>query len=223
MSIVFGAQLTKSQKPTMAFSARGITDKTQVQVSNLNIIVKPQFEQLAYAGYSKSIEAFLYATAIGTKVSTTARNFPLQINPDPELPIPNPAIAFKLASTKPSPAFTTSFDKSVNTLGGKKTLSGKTTIYTIPNCPPKALNAFAKVASENFVFIENHATIEAAQAYITLKGYVDLFLRTHLYECQREEGFPSAEGRLEVWNTNKRAGTKVSLDGTAYTNKRMKV
>jgi len=211
----------------MAFSSRGITDLTITRLGDVNVFAKPQFEQLAYSGYKNSIEAFMYATEIGKKVSTQSRSFPTGLIYPPTVPIKNASISFKLAARKPSQKFTESFDKSIEKLNGKKTQSGQTTIYTIPNCPAIPLSQFEKVAADVPVYVENHASPAGATQLVIIKYFIDLFLRTHIYEATREEGFPSGDGRLQVWASNNEAiigSRKIEVDNTVYPNtKRMKV
>jgi len=202
---------------------------TQTTPSSINIFAKPLINQIAYAGYKANIEAFLFATAVQQKVSTITRSYPLNpVSVNISIPFPAPSIAFKLANSRPSASFQKTFDSAVAKVEGRKSQSGKTTIYTIPSCKPNPLLSFHKVADENPIYVENHMTTEAAMHYKQINAFIELFLRVHIYEAIKEEGFPSATGRIEVWNGAKkekitRDATEADLKDTYRSVKKMKV
>jgi hypothetical protein len=139
MSVFIARQVTKTAKPTSAFSSRGITNLTQAKPSEITIFAKPQNEQLAYSGCKDSIEAFLYATAVKTSVLTSAREYPIPSEYTPIVPLSFP-IVLQLAERNPSREFRESFEKAICPFEGvRREMRKDTFVYILSNTTFEAL------------------------------------------------------------------------------------
>jgi hypothetical protein len=95
---------TASHPATRQFLSREIHDLTPGKMSDINVSARPREVQPYFSGYAKSIEAFLFATAVGKKVTLdSSSSFPIPENYIPSTPIPVAPVIFKMKGA-PAPA-----------------------------------------------------------------------------------------------------------------------
>lgn len=96
---------------TRAFEARGLKDATIGQVGSTGIFAIPNEKQLAYDVYTSNLEAFLYATAIKTKVICSNQTFPFPADYQIKVPLPIPATLVRFRTAPPQAVMTKILEK----------------------------------------------------------------------------------------------------------------
>lgn len=193
MSVHLAKQVSKNARPTAPFSQRGLTSLTQAQLGDINIYCRANSEQLAYSGYARAIEAFIYATAVKQRVSTNLDRYPIPSTYIPTVPLSLPRLVILLASSNPEKSFLESFDAAAKELGGERKEMGKGKIVYVISRPTfkAARTSLPPVASPKSPFLDNVASIQAAYAATYILQFIDLFLSVQTYEykgSQEERG-----------------------------------
>jgi hypothetical protein len=186
--IYIARAVDKKAQPTIAFSQRGIAGLTQGRISDINLFAKPCEQQLAYDGYRNSIEAFIFATAVGKKVSCSAGQFPIPAAYNPTVPLPLPQTVFQLAK-KPSDQFVEQFTSALEEFGLEKVNAGKgnpTFSLKRPTLPllRDKLHIYASASSPQ---IDSFAQLPASRSFLQIYQYVDLFLAVNTYEYKGQD------------------------------------
>jgi hypothetical protein len=95
MSVYLAKPVGHGAQRSQAFAAKSIPNFTMTTLSNVPQQAKAASVELAFSGYKDSIEAFLYATALNTRVNSQAGFFPLP-HFDISIPLNPPPIVFRL-------------------------------------------------------------------------------------------------------------------------------
>lgn len=162
---------------------------TQARLGEINTFAKPFSSQLAYNGYAKAIEAFIFATCVGRKVTTTQKHYPLPEDYVPTVPLSLPRTVIRLRDSKPSQIFLSSFDAAMKKLDGSKKELGKGNLVYIINKPTftSIRGNLHRVADITIPYIDHCSSIYATHCATTILQFIDLFLRTQTYEYKGED------------------------------------
>jgi hypothetical protein len=182
MSIFLAKAVTKGSPPTPPFLTRNIDNYTQSKPSDLTIFAKPTNVQLAYAGYQKNFEAFLFATESGKKIFCSLEEYPISTGYSPSVPIKYPPIVFRAASRDPK--LLEKIRGVIKPMGGKEEKLGKgNPCFTIANPSFKAARlGIRTICAPQSPFLALHASAQSAYWAARLHQLVDLFLRVQTYE-----------------------------------------
>lgn len=202
MSIYLAKVTSKAAPPTTAFTTRNISGYTQAKPSELNIFAKPLSDQLAYAGYVQSLEAFLYATQTERKVFCSAPEYPLDSDYLPSVPIPLPLIVMRLNKTTLNGVQQAAINTIMEKIQGEKKEMKGAPVYTISKVSFKALRVgLPPKSSPNTPFIDGHCSPQAGYHTARIIQCIDLFLRTQTYEYKGEGKETEFNKRKEMMTT----------------------
>jgi hypothetical protein len=84
-------QAKRVQNP--AFTKKGLDGLTSGRLESIHHVGLAVEKQIAYDGYITNLPAFLHATVVQAKVSTSGQWFPIRLPLDKLLPIPFPPLA----------------------------------------------------------------------------------------------------------------------------------
>jgi hypothetical protein len=186
MPVYFAKSIAAGATRSQAFAAKSIPNFTMAILSEVPQMAKAVSTELAFSGYKDAIEAFLYATAIQTKVSTQAGFYPL---PDfnPSFPLPLPPIVFRsrtLLNSAQLASLLARFEKS-----GIKSLplgSGPQG-FVVENPTWSDLNVISRLAQTNTTQPGSTIQQSAITPIRTLYKCIELFLKTNTYYYRRDE------------------------------------
>lgn len=184
MSLYLAKKTSKGSPATSAFTTRGITDFTQAKLSDLNVTAVPFTEQVAYAGYSQNLEAFLYAKALNARVFCTLQEYPIPDTWVPTVPIPLPSVILRLNQARPSQVMQAKINAILEKLKGEKVELGKGNPTFIIKAPSfKALRlGLPPLSASNVPFSSGNASSPAGFYAAKLIQLIDLFLCVQTYE-----------------------------------------
>jgi hypothetical protein len=158
------------------------------ELSSLGVIGVPNCKQIAYAGYKDNIEAFLYATAMKTKVSISNTYYPIPLEYIPGAPFNYPRTVFGLAK-KTNPDVIDRMLKSLQNEGIKVVQLGKggQSAYTLEK---PSFNTLARIlpniAKPYISTLDGYSQVEHSLSILRVYQALDLFLATNTYSYKRE-------------------------------------
>jgi hypothetical protein len=206
--MIYTAALASKTNPTNAtFESKGLGVYGMTSMSKLNISAKPNFPQVAYAGYAGTIEAFIHATAVRSKVIVSKNHaYPIPVDYIPSLPMHSPATVAGFA-TEPS---TTTKEKLMGVWRKynakfESIKKGDTVLY-FENVPySEVARVFA--AFKDGIRADSKALPSGVFWYFHIVKCIDAFLATHTYyfkendESKNKEGliYPGMEQRGGAW------------------------
>jgi hypothetical protein len=162
------------------FRERGISGFVPGKISELAIVGIPRERELAYDGYFRNIDAFLYATAKKDKVWCHLPGYTADFQI-------SPSIHFKFPPVDFVPSFTVTSDgedKLVTKLGAgtSKNRVGKTVVYNITReLGREELDKLISAASDNYASGPDSVTPIGLRAGRFLQNVISAFLATHSY------------------------------------------
>jgi hypothetical protein len=211
---------------TAAFRNRNLPGLTIGKLSSIGVLAKPFENQLAYDGYIRNIEAFVYATIVKKKVTVNANHFPIPRDYIPTVPIPIPQTIFRLA-TKATPA---QIEKMKAKFAGEDLESvqlGKGDMcYTITKPSfSTVMNILPRVAMPECARIDNYAQVKAVRCVLQLYQFVDGFLATNTYPYRKSDYNLEKGNRISPWakTLEIRAYENIYRDGYGEKSKYQKI
>jgi hypothetical protein len=186
MPIYLAKSIAPGAARSQAFSAKSIPNFTMALLSEVPQLAKATSTELAYSGYKDALEAFLFSTAMNTRVSTQAGFFPLpEFNPS--IPLPIPPIVFR-SRTLLSAAQVTAIQKRFEDSGIKSLPVGAGPQGFVVERPSWAdLNAISRLSGDNTTNPGSTIQQSAITPLRTLYKCIELFLRTNTYYYRRTE------------------------------------
>jgi hypothetical protein len=172
-------QAKRVQNP--AFTKKGLDGLTSGRLESIHHVGLAVEKQIAYDGYITNLPAFLHATVVQAKVSTSGQWFPIRTPLDKLIPIPFPPLA--ISSKQPfrneeeKIQFKLSLGENVEELRSPKGIS-----YVIRNPSATTLQALPYPSIDPFTPSTADATsLFGLRSYITTLKIISAFLATHSY------------------------------------------
>jgi hypothetical protein len=184
--IYIASEVRNNAPATSAFVAKGLTDFTQGRIRDITLFGKPTIVQVAYSGYKDNIEAFLYATATGKKVSTNTGHFPIPHTYVPSVPLPYPQTIFRLAK-KPNGDQLKKIKEGLEKYGLSEIQLGKGDPSFIVHHPTFShlIQSLPSISLPRTGNVEATAQLEASTAITRIYQCIDLFLATNTYSYKK--------------------------------------
>jgi hypothetical protein len=181
-------QATGANRPTLAFTQRGITGQTVCRLSEIATFAAATVVQVAYAAYRSSIEAFVCASIMRWKQTIAKGFFPISRSvPGILLPLPLAPVIVQLAA-KPSDVFLKSFTTAISELGGERIEAGKgNPVFIIRRPTLESLTKIRQVCNPTAPIREGYCQLAALWASVYFHVFIEGFLRTNTYEYHRTE------------------------------------
>jgi hypothetical protein len=129
MSIYLAPTIAFNSAQTAIFKEKKLINQTKGPLKDVKVFATPTLRQIAYDGYIRNFDAFIYATAVQQKVLTTAPGYHFTLADDALYPIQLPMIAFN-PNGQLGPDEVSNFRKLCEGVAEKTTL-GRNTMYTI--------------------------------------------------------------------------------------------
>jgi hypothetical protein len=186
MPVYFAKSIAAGAARSQAFASKSIPNYTMATLSEVPQLAKAVSTELAFSGYKDAIEAFIYATAIKSKVSTQAGFYPL---PDfnPSIPLPIPPIVFRSRTTLNNTqvaALLAHFESSgIKTLPVGNGPQG----FVVERPTWTNLNSISRLAGQNTTNPGSVIQQSAITPIRTLYKCIELFLRTNTYYYRRDD------------------------------------
>jgi len=166
---------------TQAFANRHLSGMTQGRISDITLHGYAPVRQIAYSGYKDNIEAFLFATAVKTKVSTKMDHYPIPSDYIPTVPLPLPPIVLKFAKSPP-PDFLQAVMAQWEKYGAKRVEVGQGTPCIVVEQPDLALLQKAPSwFTPRGPSLSQYAQLEGVLEAVRVYQCIDLFLATNTY------------------------------------------
>jgi hypothetical protein len=171
--------------PTAPFLARGL-NLAPSKLGDIELFARPTSHQVAYSVYENNIKAFLFATAMNTKVFLHTKHYVFPDSYIPTFPLPLPKTIFLLDGTKNlAEASKTAIRNAMEKMEGTtRDLQGKTgNVYLIGKPRFSAVRrTLPPLAPKNVPYVSGYASIHATQAVTTVYQAIEAFLSTQTYD-----------------------------------------
>lgn len=187
---------------TAAFRNRNLPGLTIAKLSSIGVLSKPRETQIAYDGYVRNIEAFVYATIVKKKVLVNAPHFPIPKDYVPTVPIPLPRVIFRLA-TKPTPTQVEKMKNKLSNEGIEVVQLGKgDACYTLTKPSWSTIvNILGKGAMPMCARIDGYAQVESILPILQVYQFIDGFLATNTYPYRKSDYGPSMVYNKSPWKS----------------------
>jgi hypothetical protein len=176
------------------FKARGVNGYIPSTLSSLATVGLPHVRELAYDGYFRNIDAFLFATVIQSKVFCNAPGFTQTFSARTPIDIDHPDVSYSSKIIlKPD-----QIDPVMNKIGAfAKEVNGKTLVFKVKKPDPKILDGLVRTCSDNFSAGPDSVTPIGYRAFIFIRDCISEFLAVHSYSAFSDKDL-SKEGTSEL-------------------------
>jgi hypothetical protein len=186
MPVYFAKSIATGAARSQAFAAKSIPNFTMAILSEVPQMAKATSTELAFSGYKDAIEAFIYATAMQSKVSTQSGFYPL---PDfnPSIPLQIPPVTFRSRTTLTPTQLASLLARFENS--GIKTLPGGAGPqgFVIERPTWSDLNVVSRLCGANTTQPGSTIQQSTITPIRTLYKCIELFLKTNTYYYRRDE------------------------------------
>jgi len=162
------------------FKTRGIAGFIPSTVTSLTVVGLPRVRELAFDGYYRNIDAFMFATRSKARVFCDLKGFTSNFTASTPIDIPHPDVAYASSVTMKS-------DEEEKFRGIVKAYSmqkvGKTTVFNLRKPGPSTLSNLISTCSNAFSAGANSVTPLGYKAYLFVRDCVSEFLATHSYSA----------------------------------------
>lgn len=188
------ARVQGKNPQSQAFVNKKLDGFTQGRLGDIQAFSKAENPQLAYAGYKESIEAFLFATAVGRKVNVTAGHFPIPEEYHTTVPLPLPPVVFRLAQ-KPSAEQHKKLMEKLKSEDIMEIALGKGNPAFKISKPslPTLVKVLPRIAEQNTGQVEGCAQVGAMANMFQVYQCIDLFLRVNTYYHRADDTGKNAD------------------------------
>jgi hypothetical protein len=176
------------------FKARDLAGYAPCTLSSLSIVGIPEFREVAYDGYYRNLDAFIYATNKGTRVFCDADGYTNDFKARNPIQIEHPNVAYVPKSEMKADQE----DKLLIAIGGvSKQKVGKTTIYTTKNPDDRTLSGLIASQLDHFGSGPDAVTPQGYKAFLFIRDVISEFLATHTYSAFSEKDL-AKEGPMQL-------------------------
>jgi hypothetical protein len=208
MAPIYLAQKTTnpSSGPNI-FKAKGITGYIPSTLSSLSVVGLPHVRELAYDGYFRNIDAFLYATSVQRTVFCDVGGYS-QFQAREPIDIDHPDVSY-VSRVILKPDQETPF---MNKIGAfSKEVSGKITVFKVKKPDAKTLQGLINTCSENFASGPDSVTPAGYNGFLFIRDCISEFLATHSYSafCDKDLGQPGTSEISSLRHIKRPLSTKV--------------
>jgi len=175
-------------RSTSAFVNRGLTQYTVGRLSQIQAIGKPTELQFAFSGYKGSIEHFVAATANKTKYLTSAEEVPLPDGYIPSVPLPLPALVFRVGAAIKGPLFKKLTEKLTAEGLNQADVGGEagTAFELMRPSWNTVYNIGVKAFNRNCARLDGRAQFGDLLLFKPIYQFIDAFLATNTYPYKED-------------------------------------
>lgn len=190
-------------KSTSAFLLRGLGQFTVGRLSQIQAVGKASEPQFAYGGYKATIEHFVAATILKTKINTSAEALPLPASYIPTVPIPLPSIIVRTGAAIGKDVVSRMVQKlkgeqienaEIGGTGGPAFEIMKPSWRTIFIAGPSIFNRYC-------ARVDGRAQFGDLLLFRPIYQFIDAFLATNTYPYKREDYRSATNQGLDEWKT----------------------
>lgn len=184
---------------TALFKARKVGSYMPGKASNLHLVGLPLQVQIAYASYRANIIAWMFSTAVGTKVSTLCSGYKVTLDAERLIQFPIPPLYLQLKDAPKNDAEKKAIEALIQGFGELVNYRGKPHI-SIPKPMVNHITIILPYVKPTNPTPANSTDFLGVRSFITTLKFLTLFLATHTYPAYlTEDASENFNAETYIW------------------------